>query len=374
MLMQFSMSGRTVLYGTMHHMLSEKFDRSFNSLNAVRLLMAVGVIFWHSFPLTGNDLEQGPLRQFLGHAWVDGFFAISGFLITGAWLSKPQVRHYVVNRLLRILPAFYVCLFVTALVIAPFGVFMQGGDWRGLLASSAPLEYIGANFGVWIFQSGIGDTPEGIPYPGTWNGSLWTLGWELLCYIGVLALGAAGLLRRSMTIPLVFAAALAGLSLCTIVTMPFLFEAASRFAVMFLAGALIFQFQHRIPCSWPVVGIATAITAAAMWLPDYRVVGALTWAYVVLSVGALVKYRPIEMKTWDISYGVYIYAFPIQQLLIIAGLTTAHPVLFGALATLPTVVFALLSRRFIELPAMKLKDPLGGRRIPPARVGQDGPQ
>ncbi|OZE89997.1 hypothetical protein CH298_13525 [Rhodococcoides fascians] len=339
-------------------MLSEKFDRRNNSLNAVRLVMAVGVIFWHSYPLTGHDIGFAPLRQLLGEIWVDGFFAISGFLITGAWLSRPKVRHYVVNRALRILPAFYVCLIVTAVAIAPFGVFLQGGDWRGLLMSTAPLKYVASNVGVWMFQFDIGGTPQDIPYPGTWNGSLWTLGWEVLCYVGILALGILGLLRRTITIPAALVVALLSLVVSSFVEVPFLFEAGSRFATMFLAGALILQFQHRIPCSWPLVAVASAITAGAMWLPDYRIVAALPWAYVVLSVGALVRYRPIGMQKWDVSYGVYIYAFPVQQLLVLAGLTTAHPVLFGVVATIPTVVLALLSRWAVEIPAMKLRGPL----------------
>lgn len=341
-------------------MLSEKFDRRNNSLNAVRLIMAIGVIFWHSYPLTGRDVDFAPLRQLLSEIWVDGFFAISGFLITGAWLSRPQVRHYVVNRALRILPAFYVCLIVTAVLVAPLGVFLQGGNWRGLVASSAPLQYVVANLGVWMFQFDINGTPQGIPYPGTWNGSLWTLGWEVLCYMGILTLGALGLLKRAFTVPVLFVVALLGLVVSSLVEVPFIMEAGSRFAVMFLAGAMILQFQHRMPCSWPIVAGASAITAGAMLLPDYRMIAALPWAYVVLSIGALVKYRPIGMKKWDVSYGVYIYAFPIQQLLVLAGLTTAHPVLFGIVATVPTVVLALLSRWAIEIPAMKLRGPLGG--------------
>ena len=344
----------------MMRMLSDTFDRRHNSLNAVRLAMAIGVIFWHSYPLTGNDITFAPLRQLVGEVWVDGFFAISGFLITGAWCSRPDVRHYIVNRLLRILPAFYACLLVTAIVIAPLGVFLHGGNWRNLVESSAPLEYIGSNLGVWIFRSDIGGTPQGIPYPGTWNGSLWTLGWEVICYAGILLMGVSGLLRRISAIPVAFAMAFLVLFTSSFVDMPFLLEAGSRFAVMFLAGALILQFQHRIRCSWPGVVLATVITVGAMWLPDYRLAAALPWAYVVLSVGALVKYRPIEMKRWDVSYGVYIYAFPLQQLLLLAGFSTDHPLLFGMVATVPTLAFAFLSRWAIEIPAMKLKGRFGG--------------
>lgn len=349
-------------------MLSEKFDRKRNSLNAIRLLMAIGVIFWHSFPITGQKVDFAPLHQLLGEIWVDGFFAISGFLITGAWLARPRVRLYLVNRGLRILPAFYVCLVVTAFIFAPLGVWIQGGDWRRVYYEGT-LDYIVSNLGVWMFQFDVAGTPTGVPYPGTWNGSLWTLGWELLCYIAILALGVIGLLRRAYTLPLAFGAAWLGVLASVITDVPWFISDGSRFAVMFLAGALVLQFKHRIPCNWKLVGVAAVFTVGSMWLPDYRLIGALAWTYVVLSVGALAWHRSIEFKTWDISYGVYIYAFPIQQLLVITaerlgfGVSAMNPIAFSVLATAVTIPAALLCRWAVEIPSERQKPRLAGRDL-----------
>ncbi|WP_336881356.1 acyltransferase [Rhodococcus globerulus] len=332
------------------------FDPRLNALNAVRLAMATGVIVWHSYPLTGHDIGYAPLRQALAETWVDGFFAISGFLITASWVRNPNVRVYVTARLLRILPAFYTCLLITAFVVAPLGVAMQGGDWIGLLSSFAPIEYVISNLGVWIFERGVGGTPTGVPHPGTWNGSLWTLGWEALCYLGVLILGVMGLLRRQWTIPIAFA----GAWLLLVVTLtadvgghP---AAAARFAIMFLAGAVIYQFQDRLPCTPIIVTATLGITAMTMFLPDYRLLGALPLAYTVISMGALIKNPRLVLKN-DISYGVYIYAFPIQQLLYIAlgGMT---PLVFAAIATALTVPVAATSWYVVEKPAMKLRQRL----------------
>src|ERR1700712_722049 len=99
--------------------LGEAFDPRSNALNAWRLVMAAGVILWHSWLITGRQLSFEPAHQLLRDVWVDGFFAISGFLITRSWFGKPRLREYFMARGLRILPAFWVCLIVIAFVIAP---------------------------------------------------------------------------------------------------------------------------------------------------------------------------------------------------------------------------------------------------------------
>src|SRR6202035_2390990 len=71
--------------------LGQEFDVRNNALNAWRLTLATGVILSHSFGLTGRDLLYWPAHQLLRDAWVDGFFAISGFLITSSWFSKPRL-------------------------------------------------------------------------------------------------------------------------------------------------------------------------------------------------------------------------------------------------------------------------------------------
>jgi peptidoglycan/LPS O-acetylase OafA/YrhL len=97
------------------------------------------------FDAAEEGLDPGLIGGSPGRPWcwmVDGFFAISGFLITSSWLGNPRVRDYFVARGLRILPGFYICLVVIAVVVAPIGVAIQGGSAGKLLLSSAPIEYI----------------------------------------------------------------------------------------------------------------------------------------------------------------------------------------------------------------------------------------
>lgn len=352
--------------------LGQVFDPRENALNSWRLALAMSVIVFHSFPITGRDVPFAPARQLLREIGVDGFFAISGFLIIASWMGNPRLRSYFVARGFRILPGFYACLIVTAFVIAPIGVALQGGPVTHLLLSTAPIEYVLKNSAVWMFQFDIGGTPHGVPWP-VWNFSLWTLKWEVLCYIAVAVLGVLGLLRRRWLLPAAMVLALSWAALVWYTTSasglgPGLGSTevkAGRFAVMFLAGALVHQFRNVIPARWSLVGVSVVIVLAAGLLPNYRLIAAVPLAYAIIVSGALIHDKRFRLRT-DLSYGVYIYAFPIQQLLVICGLGSMNPIAFTAISALATLPIAALSWIVVEKPAMTLKSRLKRRRSAPA--------
>jgi hypothetical protein len=123
------------------------------------------VIFYHTFPLTGREVSYAPANQLFSEAWVDGFFAISGFLITSSWLNNPRPRDYFVARFLRVLPGLWFCLIITAFVVAPSAVAIQGGSVTKLLQSPAPFLYVLKNSAVAWLQPDIVGTPSGVPWP-----------------------------------------------------------------------------------------------------------------------------------------------------------------------------------------------------------------
>jgi peptidoglycan/LPS O-acetylase OafA/YrhL len=359
--------------------LGQAFDPRDNALNAWRLALAAEVILRHSFPLTGHFVSYAPAHQLIGEIGVDGFFAISGFLITASWLRRPRLREYSAARALRILPGFYICLIVTAFVIAPVGVAIQGGQAAKLILSGPSAQFVLKNSAVMILQSDIAGTPRDVPFPGYWNGSLWTLIWEVFCYILVAGLGMVGLLRRQWLLPVLMALAV----YWTTQLPPHTVEsvtpayAASRFAVMFLAGALAYQFRTVIPARWSLVAVSVVIVAASSVLPDYRLVGALPLAYVIIVSGALVRNKCFRLRN-DLSYGTYIYAFPIQQLLVICGLGSLNPLVFFPISALATLPLAALSWLLIEKHAMSLKarffrnTPAAPEPAPVAQPPKDG--
>jgi peptidoglycan/LPS O-acetylase OafA/YrhL len=269
-------------------------------------------------------------------------------------MRRPKWWPFLQARILRILPAFWICLILTAAVIAPMGMLLAHQAFPETYISDAVM-YVVKNAGLRITEFGIGATPTNVPYPGVWNGSLWTLWWEFLCYLAVLVLGLTRLLKFQATIPTVFAGCLTGVICADLgVLNNFYLVNACRFGLMFAAGALIYQLRHRLPARWWLVVLASALTLGASLLPDYRVIAALPLAYLVITVGALVKVRRLRLEN-DISYGTYIYAFPLQQVLASAGLAAIGVPLFAAAATALTLCVAALSWYGVEKPAMRLK-------------------
>lgn len=326
--------------------LSDVFNPRANGLNFIRLVLALGVIVWHSFALSGVDVEWHPLRQVLGEIWVDGFFAISGFLIVSSWVRDPHPVRFLRARLLRILPAFWVCLVVTAFVIVPLATGVLG---------SGNVSYVIRNFALWVFQFDIDGTPRDVPYPSVWNGSIWTLAWEFACYLLVLGMGLTRLLRKRATLWALFGACFAGTVAISLGLVNNWFLATgSRFGIMFLAGALIWQHRDRIPVNVVTISASLIIAVSSLALPDYRLLAALPLAFLVLAAGAKISAPRLRLAN-DISYGVYIYAFPIQQVLAIGGAWALGIPVFAGMAMALTVPVAALSWFAIEKPALRLK-------------------
>ncbi|AGP65858.1 acyltransferase [Mycobacterium intracellulare] len=355
--------------------LGQVFDPRKNALNALRLALAAEVMLFHSWPITGHMPPKSTLQLFFS-VGVDGFFAISGFLITRSWISDPRLRDYLAARALRILPGFYICLIATAFVFAPLSVAIQGGSAAKLLGSTAPLEYVVKNAAVAYLQVDVGGTPRFVPGGPTWNGSLWSLIWELLCYLAVAVIGVAGLANRRWISAVILALATGLALILPPLTFPGVWtipQLAVRAAIMFSAGAVMYQWRDLIPARWSLVAISLVIVAGAGFLPDYRVVGALPLAYAVIVSGALLKNDRLRLRT-DLSYGLYIYAFPTQQLLAVCGLATRlHPAVFFLVAVAASLPLAAASWFLVEKPSMSLKRRLKQRWSAPVTSSSEEP-
>jgi peptidoglycan/LPS O-acetylase OafA/YrhL len=334
--------------------LAATFDPRANALNLIRLLLAVFVIIWHAFPLSGADIESGPVRQIVSRISVDGFFAISGFLIVSSWMRHPRWGTFLRARVLRIFPAFWVCLVLTAAIFAPAAVLIRGAAFPDDFAGDA-LGYVLRNAPLRVAQFDIAGTPEDVPHAAVWNGALWTLAWEFACYVGVLVIGLTGLLRRRVTLPALFVLAVLGVLATAYGPVGSTSAAiACRLGVMFLAGALIYRFQDRIPVSGALIVASVGVVIGAAFLSEYSALGALPIAYLVITLGALGKNPRLRVRN-DLSYGIYIYGFPIQQLLATVGVTAWGIPAYALVSIASTLPFAAASWFLIEKPALRFK-------------------
>jgi peptidoglycan/LPS O-acetylase OafA/YrhL len=147
-------------------------------------------------------------------------------------------------------------------------VAIQGGQATKLLLSTAPIRDVPKNSAVWIFNSTWAEHQLGSHSRVLWDGPLWTLGYELLCYIAVTYFGMAGLLGRRWFLPVAMALCWSALVVSTALELPRAAHDPARFTVMFLAGALIHQYRNIITARWSLVVLSVVIVLATSFLPD----------------------------------------------------------------------------------------------------------
>jgi peptidoglycan/LPS O-acetylase OafA/YrhL len=335
--------------------LSEAFDPRHNSLNAIRLALAIAVIISHSWPAGGYGADPRWGDQTLGEWAVAGFFVASGYLILGSRVSSRSIWDYLWRRLLRIYPGFIVCITTVALVIAPLSVAI---DRSGAYNWHSGLSYIWSNVGIFIVQGGIEGTTTTAPYVGDWNAPLWTLFFEALCYvwIGVLvSIVPKGWLGPVLMVLVVICLAA---NIYGAVTEWGINSNQGRFFWLsgyFASGGIFYVYRDKIPLNRLLAAASLLLVIALATFHAFHMFAGLPLAYLVFFLAIKLPFARIGAKN-DISYGMYIWAFPLQQVLGILSEGRDVPVfVFAAVSVLVTVPLALTSWLLVEKPAMRLK-------------------
>lgn len=360
---------------------AEAFDPRRNAFGFLRLALAVLVILSHSFPLGsfGSEplvaLTQG--RHTIGLLAVAMFFVLSGFLITRSAARSASVARFLWHRFLRIFPGYWVCLIVCAFVFAPLIALVEHGTVARVFSATrgTPQEYLLHNAGLFhlndfsllgvvnIWPQGFAGLLTRNPTPHIINGSLWTLPFEVACYAAVAALALCGLVRRGR---LVFLASLAGLWL--LYAHSYLYsQSFNRFfpvpglhvfiplALCFSAGCVCFVYREKIPFSgWIFTG---CLVLLALSLPCglFGLATPLFMTYAFFWLAFTLSFPRFDAKG-DYSYGTYIYAFPVQQMLALAGIQEEGFALYFGASLLITLLLAVLSYRLVEAPCLRWKN------------------
>ena len=345
-----------------------RLDDRDNALNAIRLLLAVFVVVDHSYKAATG--RPGPWAH-MGDFAVEGFFAISGYLIAGS-RARMGMRPFLWRRGLRLMPAYWALLLFTAFVVAPLSTVMThtAYDW----ASGA--EYVVNNSLLFTTQMGIGGTPEGVAYFGLWNASTWSLPFEAAAYVMFgLLLAMPGFGRRAAAIAclaLSAATAVQGITGIGMNVTPDL----TRLWSFFAAGALLWFVRERLQMTF-AAGAGTAVIVVGTLLLDrsvYFAIAPVPVTFLLLWLGARLSIRVGARN--DISYGVYLFAFPLQQLMAVAGVPGAVGLeWFAVLSVAVTVPVAWASWLLVERPSMRLRRwvPVEGRPAPVLPVESAAP-
>lgn len=328
----------------------DQFDR-------LRLFAAGLVIYGHSYALAAPGHGDADLLLRLSGAGHSGeiavwmFFVISGFLLTMRWQEQPDPRRYVVNRALRILPAYAVCLLLTALVLGPLLTTLPIADY---LADPAPWRYILGNLSYLDMQYHLPGVFETLPYAGTVNGSIWSLQAEVWAYALLLLTGLLGLLRPGRYALAVLLGTALTWALASQLTRlaPEIPPALGAFAL----GVLAAIHARRIPLhgALPLSALAAFVIATGIDADLAIRRGLLLLAVAMLTLWLAYRFPQRPGPHADPSYGLYLYGFPVQQLGV--GLwPTLTPLALTALALPAAWLLGHASWRCIEAPALRFK-------------------
>lgn len=291
-----------------------------NNFDALRLVAALSVMFSHSFLIAeGSEAHEWFVRLsgnqcVLGLVGVFVFFVISGYLVTASYCRHPEPGRFAGHRLLRIYPGLIVNLLVCAFVLGPLVTSLPLHEYFG---SGKLYDYLGQYFVL---------TPRSPPLPGVTfvdngvgnivNGSLWTLRYEMMMYGMVLLLGLAGLLRLSTTI------ILTGLGIVAVAfeksLKPFGDFGEMAWLLGFFGSGMAMHFlRPHLSFRWPYMVLALAVLAGFVWLHLFIMLFPLAGAYLV--IGFATRHDPgldYSRHLGDLSYGLYIYGWPAENLVV----------------------------------------------------------
>ena len=325
----------------------------------LRIALATCVIVWHAFATSYGifyavDLMNGPARP-LVNAILPMFFALSGFLVAGSLYRTKAISTFAGHRVLRILPALAVEVLLSALLLGP-------------LLTTVPLAtYFTSPLFFNYFLNVLGDIHYQLPglflsnpEPDLVNGQLWTVPWELRCYIVLILFAILGVAKRKslflgLTIGITFVLAAKYLlqyqgELDAEHSVP-----GSSLVLSFLSAIVIYNYKSVIPWNGWLAALSTALLAVCLWVPGGKYFAGFPAAYTTIYLGLLNPRKIALLRGADYSYGLYLYGFVIQQAIAQIGPWTHHWYINLPITMVAASLFAALSWRFIEKPALRLK-------------------
>ncbi|HEY3413644.1 MAG TPA: acyltransferase [Armatimonadota bacterium] len=329
-----------------------------NNLTVIRMLMAVAIIYRHSYmTLSGHSVRDA--FSYLTNRQTDTlgvgviyFFMMSGFLITAAWLHRRSTWEYLRRRALRLYPGVAVMSLFCLLVVGPLAVtdtstYFHHLSLRGYLTSLARLQ-------VPAIQAAF----PGNPLAGKINDPMWSIVYQFRCYLIVAILGLAGALRYRALVLAIFLAAMSAFIWQTYFDPTWLANKGGHFTGMmgewpplltfFTAGMVFYLYRDVIPYNRKLFLFSVLVVVASFY-KGLAITEPIFGGYVLLYIGFA---RRLALHRFaggaDYSFGLYIYSWPIQQLLTQHFHNYLSPITLFLVSLAVTSVLAMGSYAFVE--------------------------
>lgn len=345
---------------------AEPSTRHYRNFDFLRLAAAGIVIFSHAFLIAHGDESSEPLVLLLGRHNNLGIFAVmiflilSGFLVSRSAELSGSLGSFLWKRALRIYPGLIVCAALLGFVVAPF--FSSLGA-EAFLRSGLGLDYV-VSTALWPGRAWQIDTVSFYPDPTGWlsrviAGTLWTVPQEIFCYLLLAGMVVFSLNRLKVLLSFFVVVML-------VRTQPEIWNNGllSQFLFLlpsFLAGCILWHLRDRMHGAWAVVGMV--MTVILLFSGHLFMLFPLTAAYPFMYFATSPHVRlPTVGRLGDISFGLYLYGWPVAQLCraYVGDASTWWSI--WLLSTLLTVPIAYASWHLVEKPALALKK----RRAPRA--------
>lgn len=318
----------------------------------LRVFLALSVIAWHSFPLSYGPSAEVMKNHSLWSQLLVGFilpmfFALSGFLVAGSFERNSSITTFVGLRIIRIAPALAVEVFLSALLLGP------------LLTVLTLRQYFHDPLFFRYFLNIIGDVQYHLPglflsnpFPSVVNGQLWTVPWELKCYIALVALALTGLFRHRLGFLAITTAAAMGFWLWYVLGHPS--YAGAPLLIAFLVGVAIHRYKDLLRWSL-ALAIGASVLMPLLMFFDLGYFAAFPAAYLTVYLGLTNPRKIALLRGADYSYGLFLYGFVIQQA-VANVIPWSHHWYINLAFTLPIAcAFAAMSWHLVEKPALKLR-------------------
>lgn len=328
-----------------------------NNFNLLRFVFALLVILSHAPELTDGNRSREILTSIFhtisfGEMAVDGFFLLSGYLIVQSWIRLPKALPFFIKRILRIYPGFIVATCVCIFIVGPM--------------ASDQYAYFSQVKVADVFLNSLLLQPPFSPsvFVGTkyaaLNGAMWTIGYEFMCYLIVILLGIIGAIRNRwvwllITITIALTILLRNMGYATAF---YFYLMPPELAYFFFTGGSFYLFRDKFNFKFKsqLLFLMTTILLLGMFSTNYVIFilgiagGVFMFNFSLRQISWLLGFNKLP----DISYGIYLYGWPIQKLYLWYYPLMSPWILF-IVSGITSLFFGLMSWYIIENPCLNFK-------------------